>query len=94
MAYVAEHFLIHIIDFALVAVGYYLARFGRHKWVGWLLLGLYVFALAGTLTAPDGFATYWPFINAALGIVLAEMVGQFRQRGGKPEPHSRGPASR
>ncbi len=80
MAYLVEHFLVHIIDFVIVGAGYYMVRFGRWRAAGMVLLSFYVLALVGTLM-PEGVTSYWPFINAALGVVVAEIAGwMFRQR--------------
>jgi hypothetical protein len=61
----------------LAGGGYYLLRIGRRRF-GVILLLLYIAALIGIAMSSEGIASYWPFIAAALGVIVAEVAVRFR----------------
>jgi hypothetical protein len=77
LSYFVENLLVHLPDFALAGGGYYLLRIGRRRF-GVILLLLYIAALIGIAMSSEGIASYWPFIAAALGVIVAEVAVRFR----------------
>jgi uncharacterized membrane protein YccC len=78
LAYIAEHFLVHLPYLALTCLGFYALRFGRTFW-GIVLLSIFVLSLIGT-GMEHGIDSPWPFIDGAAGIVIAEILGRIIRR--------------